>query len=117
MPVPGMFSPTENALPPQDVRIIAISAEPWQDGKRVRIRLELTPFQQPPNLELCILDPQSVEVARTTIIENIETRLTFTLHLRSGQLSEGYTFSAAVFYTDLGRVDTLKTDIHPIQDC
>ena len=44
----------------KEVRIIELRAEPWpEDGRRVRIHLEVTPFLERPNLEVPITDASS----------------------------------------------------------
>ena len=35
--------PTDIPLPPEEVRIRELTAEPWPDGRRVRVYVELTP--------------------------------------------------------------------------
>ena len=46
--------PSEAPLPPGETRISAVRAEPWPDGRRVSVEVEITPFQQRPNLHISI---------------------------------------------------------------
>ncbi len=90
--------PTAIPLPPDEVRIKELRAEPWADNRRVRIYIEVTPFQKRPNGEVIILDPAGVEVAQASIIESISPKMEITLHLR-GQLPAGdYRACAAIYY-------------------
>jgi len=100
------FHKDPNALPPADVRLTDVRVELWPDGRRVRVLLERTPFQQNPNLEAWITDANGDEVARTRIIENAEVRLVFTLHIRASYVDGQYDLHAQVAYPDLGAVDT-----------
>lgn len=99
------FQKDPNALPPAEVRLTGVQVEPWPDGRRVRVLLQLTPFQQNPNIETWIADPGGVEVARSRIIENAEIRLVFTLHIRASYVSGQYNLHVQLSYPDLGVVD------------
>lgn len=93
--------PTEIPLPPNEVRIRQLRAEPWPDNRRVRIYLEITPFQKRPNGEVRILDVSGEEVASVTIVEAIDRKMEFIVHLR-GVPGEGeYTVLATVYYTEI----------------
>ena len=92
--------PSDIPLPPQEVRIREFRIEPWADGRRVRVFLEVTPFQQRPNGEVRITDAQGVEVANISIIETIDPRMEFTMHLRTPEPVGPYTASATLFYSE-----------------
>lgn len=100
--------PSEDALPPQDTRFTELRIEPWADGRRVRVHMGLTPFQQRPNLEAHILDSQGNEIASTTIIENMDIKLVFTMHIRGPEITGPFTLLANIAYQDLGVVDEGK---------
>lgn len=94
----NFHDPTDIPLPPEEVRIRELRAEPWPDNRRVRVRLELTPFQRRPNGEILITDENGVEVASFSIIESIDHKLDFTIHLRGGKPAGRYTVSTKIFY-------------------
>ena len=87
-------------LPPEEVRIIELRAEPWPDNRRVKIFLEITPFQKRPSGEIYIKDKQYNEIASVSIIETIDSKMEFTLHLRGADTQGKYTVFANVFYLD-----------------
>lgn len=93
--------PTEVPLPPEEVRIRKLLVEPWPDGKRVRVYLELTPFQKQPNGEISILNNDGEEVATISFIETINPKMQFTMHLRNSETTGNYSVSALVFYSKL----------------
>lgn len=99
--------PPEDGLPPQEVRITELKAEPWpEDGRRVRIHLETKPFLERPNIEVTIADNEEEEVASINIIESIDARMTFTMHIRGKETVEGvYKLNARLFYPEIGDVD------------
>jgi len=90
--------PTDIPLPPEEVRIRHFRAEPWPDKRRVRIYLEITPFQKGPNSEIEIRDADGNEVASLTIIETINPKMDLTIHIRGGEPAGSYTASAMVYY-------------------
>lgn len=91
--------PSEVPLPPAEVRIRALRAEPRSDGQRVRVYLEVDPFQQKPNVDLKILSVEGQEVASTSIIESMVRKMELTMHLRGVKPGGLYTLNATLFYT------------------
>jgi len=90
--------PTAIPLPPKEVRIKSLQAEPWQDNRRVGVILEVTPFQKRPNGEVNISNPLGEEVASVSIIESIVPRMEFTMHLRGENPAGEYRLSATLYY-------------------
>lgn len=105
------YQPPEDGLPPEAVRITDLRAEPWaEDGRRVRIHLQLTPFLERPNMEV-IMTRDDKEVASINIIESIEDRMTFTMHIRGPEIVDGnYLLTASVSYPEIGVVDEKKIE-------
>jgi hypothetical protein len=100
------FEPIEDALPPQEVRITGLRAEPWpENGRKVRVHLDVTPFLERPNMEMIITDSEGAYVSRINIIESIDARVTFTMHIRGENLKNPYTLAATVTYSEVGTVD------------
>ena len=92
--------PTEIPLPPDEVRIRELRAEPWPDGLRVKIYLEVDPFQQKPSANVFIHDAQGRELAQASVIETMTRRMEFTMHLRQAEPGGEYRLNAVLFYTD-----------------
>src|SRR5512139_2447106 len=90
--------PTDIPLPPGEVRIRSFRAEPWPDKRRVRVLLELTPFQKGPNSEIEIRNAEGNEVASLTIIETINPKMEMTIHLRGDVPAGFYTALVMVYY-------------------
>ncbi len=100
------YEPPDDGLPPQEVKIIDLRAEPWpEDQRRVRIHLEVTPFLERPNMEVIITDIQGDEISSINIIESIDTHLAFTIHIRSERVERSYQLAASISYPDIGTVD------------
>jgi hypothetical protein len=103
------MDPSEDALPPADVRLVELRVEPWPDSRRIRVHVALTPFAQDPNLDALLFDADENEVAQAAIIENAAERFVFTLHLRAPRFESAYRLDLTVSYPDLGVVDTQST--------
>ncbi|MGE5224128.1 MAG: hypothetical protein ACM3PY_16940 [Omnitrophica WOR_2 bacterium] len=92
--------PSEVPLPPDEVRIRSLKAEPWPDGRRIKIYLEVDPFQRRPNAEVQIKSAEGMVIAQTSVIESMTRKMEFNLHLRQEQPDGEYTVLVRLFYTD-----------------
>jgi len=95
------FLPEDNLARavPEETKINALSAKPYPDGRRLRVNLEVTPFQKRPYIEVILTDAEGDEVASTNIVEPLSWKLEFTMHIR-GELSNPYTLNARLYYPD-----------------
>ena len=117
--------PSEVPLPPGEVRIRDLRANPWPDGRRVRVYLEVDPFQQRPNADLVIHNSQGQEVAHAHIIESIDREMEVTMHLRAapGEAEKSgapFTVQATLYYATLHDENSDETpdassDFEPIE--
>ena len=90
--------PEDIPLPPAEVRIRNLEVVPYPDGRRVRLLIELTPFQKYPNGEITITDSLGNPLAATSFIEAITPKLEMTLHLRSTSSTGEYHVTAMIYY-------------------
>ena len=103
---PHSYKPPEDGLPPQEVRIQDLRAEPWsEDGRRLRIHLDVTPFLERPDIEVTISNEQGEAVSNISIIESIDAHMAFTMHLRGDNIGGPLTLSASLLYPEIGQVD------------
>ncbi len=93
--------PNEIPLPPDEVRIRELRVEPWPDGRKVHVYLEVDPFQKRPNAEIIIQNAQGQEVAQANIIESIERKIEINLHLRQPYLDAAHKVVATLFYATI----------------
>lgn len=107
------FFPPDNLhrAAPEETRITLLKAEPYPDGQRVRVSLEITPFQQRPYIEMLLTDSNGDEVASTTIVEPMAWNLELTLHLR-GAKPGLFTLEARLFYPDGPRAAPVTHTFH-----
>jgi hypothetical protein len=102
--------PSDLPRPPEEVQIRAIHVDPYPDGQRLRVLIELTPFSEPPDLSLRVLNNEGVELADLSIVGAHQQSLGLTVHLRGPTGEEPYTVDASVHYEDHGLVHQfLKT--------
>ena len=101
---------------PAETRVTSLNAEPYPDGYRLRVNIEMTPFQQRPHLEVSLKDANSEEVASSSIVEPLSWKIEFTMHVR-GELNNPYTLEATLFYPDgpAAEPQTFTFDIKPPQ--
>jgi hypothetical protein len=88
-----------NRMVPEETDITSLSAEPYPDGYRVRINIQITPFQKRPHIDVSLKDADGEEIASTTIVEPLSWKIEFTMHIR-GELNNPYTIGAKLYYPD-----------------
>lgn len=95
------FFPEDNLdrAVPEETYITSLSAEPYPDGQRLRVNIEITPFQKRPHLEVTLTNGNGNEVASTSIVEPLSWKIEFTMHLRD-ELNNPYTLDATLYYPD-----------------
>lgn len=112
------LDPNVERLPPEATRFLDLRAESYLDGRRVRVGLELTPFQKRPNLELTLTDSSGQACGSASIVEPMGWKLELTLHIRPSTSAssvtpraETYQLSAILSYPDLGEIDRRQVSI------
>ncbi len=96
--VPIVFQgPQQNLAPPEEVRIRRLRARPL-GGKRVRMEIDLTPFQMRPDVSVQVTDEEGREVGRMDIVHVMTPHIALTLHLRDPEPKGEYTLTATVRY-------------------
>ena len=100
------FLPEDNLTRavPEETRITTFTAESYPDGRRLRVNLEITPFQKRPYIEVTLTNAQGEEIASTNIVEPLSWKLEFTMHVR-GELQNPYTLNARLYYPENGPSD------------
>jgi len=104
--------PLETRLPPEEVRIRELRAEPYPDGRRVRVYLEVDPFQRRPSAELAIVDGQDRVLASAHIIESMTRKMEMTLHMRDARPGN-FKLHATLIYSHLEKPSADEPDAPP----
>ena len=107
--------PEIERFPPTETRLLDLRVEPYPDGRRLRVALDLTPFQKRPSLELTLTDSTGAEAGSASIIEPNSWKLELTLHIRQPDPAGTYTLSVCLSYPELEEVDrrTITITIPP----
>ncbi len=98
-------NPNDLPVPPEEMAIRKLTVQPYEDGRRVAVDFEITPFQEKPNMEIDVRNSKDLLVATLSVVEAIEHKMSFTLHLREETPGGEYTLKMDVFYTDLSSMD------------
>ena len=103
-----------NRMTPEETHITALSAEPYPDGYRLRVNIQITPFQKRPYIEVTLKDSDGDEVASSSIVEPLSWKLEFTMHIRD-ELKNPYTVEAQLYYPDgpSAELQTFSFDVKP----
>jgi hypothetical protein len=95
------FFPEDNLqrMTPAETHITTLAAAPYPDGQKIRVDMEITPFQTRPYIEVTLTDANGDEVASASIVEPMSWKLEFTLHTR-GARANPFKLEAKLFYPD-----------------
>ncbi|GAB4502057.1 MAG: hypothetical protein Fur0035_16030 [Anaerolineales bacterium] len=87
-------------VPPEAMRFLELRGEAVLDdlAPRARVYVEVSAFQKRPYIEVVMLDEDGVEVAAANVIEPMQRKHVFTLHLRGGRKSGIFTLKARMYY-------------------
>jgi hypothetical protein len=93
------FNSSEVPQPRDKIQIERMEAQPYPDGWRVKVILEVTPFQERPSLEIHVRTIEGRLVSEMTIIETMMRHMEFTVHIRGVSSPVGdYIADAVLFY-------------------
>jgi hypothetical protein len=96
----NFVDPGQVPKPRTEMQIEDIRATPYPDGFRVKLNVDVTAFQERPNLEVRLLSqPDGKLVAHLSIIETMHRQMEFTLHIRGRQNPAGeYAAEVDLYY-------------------
>ena len=97
----NLINPTLTPPPQDDIKILALDAEPYPDGRRVRVKLVLSPFLQGPNAEINLSNHDDELLTTINIVNIFIAENEFTLHIPENKSLPGsYTVNVEVFYIE-----------------
>ncbi len=100
---------------PEETRILSLKAEPYDDAHRVKVLMEISPFEKRPHLEVMVSDSQGQEISSASFVEPMSWSLAFTMHLRQQPSAGPLTLQANLFYPDGPEAPptTIQFDLKP----
>jgi hypothetical protein len=96
------FFPEDNLqrTSPEDTKILSLTAEPYEDGRRVRVNIEMSPFAERPHLDVTLTDTKGDEISTASFVEPMAWKLEFTLHLRTEPADGPLDLQARLYYPE-----------------
>jgi len=82
----------------EDVRFNQLGLFLYEDLRRVAVGFDITPFLEPPSIQVTIRNPQGEEVSSLHVIETAERNFHLTMHLRDKEPAETYEVTAVLYY-------------------
>ncbi len=91
--------PNKVPRPKNEVHIERLEAVPYPDRFRVHVEIEVTAFQERPNLLLVLRAADGSVMNELNIIETMHSEMEFTLHIRNVEDPAGdYSLDCELFY-------------------
>jgi len=99
-------------LPPEEMRFMEVKVEPVLDNGplRLRVYVETTAFQNRPYLEVVLTGEHDQEIASASVIEPMQRKNVFTMHIRGDQQAGKFSLYARLFYPEHPDSDTRKIE-------
>ncbi len=92
-----------------DVRIKQLGLYIHEEGRRVAVGFELTPFQERPSVEVVITNDNGIVSSTLHVIETLTPNFSLTMHLRDEEPTDMYHVKVVVYYAT---PETERENIH-----
>jgi hypothetical protein len=100
MRIPFYDHPSMGLLPPEEVRFKEIGIFVHEDGRRVAVGFEITPFQRPPSIEVMAIDSEGLEAASLSVIDALRSSFHLTMHLQNHKPCTNYRLETILYYRE-----------------
>lgn len=97
--------PDDVPVPLGEVEIRSLEAVSHPDGNRVAVQFEVTPFLEKPNFEITIYNPEGKRAASLSVVEAIENKMQFVMHLKGENPNGLYTLQMQILSSNLDDFD------------
>jgi hypothetical protein len=77
-------NPLETPKSREDVRLKELGLYVYEDGRRVAVGFNLTPFIERPSIEVRVLNARGEKAGWLNVIETLDANFSLTMHLRDG---------------------------------
>lgn len=81
-----------------DVRLLQLGFYVYEDGRRVMVGFEITPFLERPSLEINIFNENGERAASMIIVDTQTPNFSMTMHLRDANPTDTYRVDTVVYY-------------------
>lgn len=96
----------------EDVRLKQLGLFLYDDLRRVAVGFDITPFLEPPSIQVTITNPHGEEVSSLHVIETVDRNFHLTMHLRDKEPAETYEVKAVIYYAT---PETERMDVHTVR--
>ncbi len=98
--VPIQFFDSPFAAPQsrEDVKFNAVGFYVYEDGRRVAVGFDITPFLEGPSIEVTIANDNGEPAGSLTVIETNQTNFSLTMHLRDENPTDLYYVTVTLYY-------------------
>jgi hypothetical protein len=98
----NFFESKDIPQPRDKIKIERLETTPYPDGWRLRIIIDVTPFQERPNLEIRVTTAEGRLVSELSVIETMHRHMEFTVHIRGLSSPVGqYVTAVDLYYENL----------------
>ena len=104
-------NPFEMPKSREDVRLKELGLYVYEDGRRVAVGFNLTPFIERPSIEVRVLNARGEKAGWLNVIETLDANFSLTMHLRDREPTEVYEVTAVVYYQT---PETERMDVHQV---
>lgn len=110
MKVQFFDNPTRGPVPREDVRFNRLGLYMYDDGQRVAVGFDVTPFRERPNIEVSLRNEEGKEAASLNVIEANQSNFNLTMHIRDDSASNQYEVKAILYYPSQDNGDRMVVD-------
>ncbi|MCP4424982.1 MAG: hypothetical protein GY803_10850, partial [Chloroflexi bacterium] len=93
----------------EDVKINRLGLFMHEDGRRVAVGFDVTPFLERPSLQVTFTNERGEEAGSLHVIETLQTNFSLTVHLRDKEPTDTYVVTAVVYYAT---PETERVNVH-----
>lgn len=84
--------------PREEVRINQLGIYVYEDGRRIAVGFNITPFRERPSIEVTATNARGEVAGSMSIIEAMTPNFNVTMHLRDDNPTDGYEIQAILYY-------------------
>lgn len=100
----NFFESNDVPQPRDKIKIERVESQPYPDGWRVKVTIEVTPFQERPSLEIRVRSGQRI-VSELSVIETMHRLMEFTVHVWGVSSPAGqYVTEVDLYYEDRTKI-------------
>ncbi|RMG89593.1 MAG: hypothetical protein D6706_21035 [Chloroflexi bacterium] len=98
----NFYDEFETPKPRAEVRFNKLGLYIYPDKRRVAVGFDITPFLEPPSIEVTLRNSAGEPAGSLTVIETNQKNFSLTVHLRDKNPTEVYEITAVLYYAKPG---------------